>query len=227
MKTTLLKFTGLILLLFVSYGGFAQGHNKNVGDTHTYAVTPDAGAGTNTYTWTITGGDENDHWKVTSGSLTSPSVTILWLKPGSYNVEFTQDQEHGGVTCSTSQSGTVNVSNNFDATIADATSVCGGTTGNTDFTFTVSKTGGNADWSFHYTTAGLGTEIDGDINVTGANTYDLVISVPNVTDGSDKTFNVELSDIKDSSNNLDTNNLNNENADVTLFGAPNTGPISW
>lgn len=218
-----------MLLLLVSYSGFSQGHNKNVGDQHVYSVTPDAGPGTNTYTWTVTGGAENDAWKVMSGSLASASVTILWLKPGSYTVEFTQDQLHGGVTCSTTQSGTVTVANNFDATIADATSICGGTTGNTNFTFVVSKTGGNADWSFHYTTSGLGAgdEISGDVNVTGTDTYNLVIPVPNVIDGTDKTFNVELSSIKDSSNNLDTDNTNDETAAVTLYGVPATGTITW
>ncbi|BAX80690.1 hypothetical protein [Labilibaculum antarcticum] len=228
MKTTLLRFTGFILLLFISSVAFAQGHTKNVGDSYTYTVTADTGPGTNTYEWTI-GGTENDQWEVTSGSLTSTSVTILWLKPGTYNVEFKQDQEHGGVTCSTIKSGDVIVSNNFDATIANGTSVCGGTTGSTNFTFSVSKSGGNPNWSFHYTTDGLGVgdEVADDISVVGVDSYSLVIPVLNVTDGTDKTFNVVLTLIKDSAGNVDTDNSNDETATVTLYGVPNTGGINW
>jgi hypothetical protein len=228
MKTTLLRFTGFILLLFISSGAFAQDQTMSVGQSYPYAVVADGGAGTNTYTWNISG-IENTDWEVIGGALNTASVEILWLKPNDYTVSFIQKQEHpSSIVCSTTQSGIVRVGNTFDATIADATSVCGGTTGDTDFTFVVSKTGGNADWSFHYKTVGLGVgDVEGDKNVTGANSLSLLIPVPNVTDGSDNIFNVVLTLIKDSAGNVDTDNSNDETATVTLYGAPNTGDINW
>jgi hypothetical protein len=228
MKTNLTKLITLCLMLCMSYGAFAQDQTKSVGESYTYTVIADSGSGTNTYTWNISGLEDTD-WEVIGGALNTASVKILWLKPNDYTVSFTQEQEHAtGIVCTTTQSGTVKVGNTFDATIADATSVCGGTTGNTNFTFLVSKTGGNANWSFHYKTDGLGTaEVEGDENVIGADSFSLVIPVANVTDGTDKAFNVVLTLIKDSAGNEDTDNSNDETATVNLYGVPNTGGINW
>ena len=237
MKTNLTKLITLCLMVFMSYGAFAQNQTKNVNDIHTYTVVPDADAvgTTSTYLWTITG-VQNTDWKILSGSLTSLSVEIQWLKPANpavptemYDMTFTETETTNLTVCSTTKAGQVLVANNFDVVIADAAAdLCGtGTSGNTDFTFTVSKTGGADNWSFNYVTSGLTPNISNPtlISVVGVNSIDITISVPNVADGSDQTFSVAINTVTDAFGNEDTTLTST--ADVILYGVPDTGAINW
>lgn len=224
-------------MLFMSYGAFAQDQTKNVNDTQTYTVTPDADSGgtTSTYLWTISG-TINVDWSIIGGSLTSPSVQVQWLKPANpavptdmYDMTFTEYELTNGTTCSTTKAGQVLVVNNFDVLIADAAAdQCGsGTSGTTDFTFTVSKAGGADNWSFNYVTSGLSVEISNPtlVSVIGVNTKVITISVPNVADGSDQSFSVAINTVSDAFGNTDTSLTST--GDVFLYGVPNTGAINW
>ena len=237
MKTNLTKLITLCLMLFMSYGAFAQDQTKNVNDVYTYTVVPDADAvgTTSTYLWTISGVKDTD-WKILSGSLTSLSVEIQWLKPANpavpadmYDMTFTESETTNGTTCSTTESGQILVVNNFDVVIADAAAdQCGtGTDGTTDFTFTVTKTGGADNWSFNYLTTGLTPNISNPtlISVVGKNSIDITISVPNVDTGLDQTFSVAINTVTDAFGNEDKTLTST--ADVTLYGVPNTGTINW
>lgn len=226
MKTNFTKFLSVCFFLLLGYGAMAQ-DTRSVGGTGVYTVTPESGS--NGLLWTVSGGVGT--YEVTSGSLTSGSITVLWKTPGTYELTFTETESHTGATCSTTKKLSVIVDSDFSVAIADATisgatiteSCATGSAGDTDVTFVLTKTNGANDWTFDYTTVGLGTEITGSDIVASGNTHNLVISLTNTADGSDQTFKVEISDVKDSFGNPtgddDTNN-------VTIYGVPNTGNIT-
>ncbi|NOU60992.1 hypothetical protein [Marinifilum caeruleilacunae] len=226
MKTNFTKLLVSCFFILLGYGVNAQTQNLSVGISHSYTVAPE-NAG-NTLAWSITG-VENTDWEVASGALNTAAVEIRWKKPGTYTMQFTETESHTGVDCSTTVQLTVIVANDFDVVIADAATAAScatGSTGNTDVTFTLTKTNGSNSWTFDYTTIGLATEITGnDIAATG-NTHDLTISLTNTADGSDQTFKVQISDVKDSFGNLSTTG-DDDTANVTIYGVPNTGSITF
>jgi len=225
MKTNFTKLLGVCFFLLLGYGVMAQ-DTRSVGETHAYTVTPENGS--NTLAWTVSGVQGTD-WAITAGALDQASVTINWQKPGSYNMTFTETESHGGIDCSTVKNLTVTVNANFDVVIADAATAAScatGSTGTTDVTFVLTKTNGADDWTFDYTTVGLTTEITGNDVVASGGTHNLVISLTNTADGSDQTFKVQISDVKDSFGNL-TITGDDETSNVTIYGVPNTGSITF
>ncbi|MDE5418670.1 hypothetical protein L3049_11690 [Labilibaculum sp. DW002] len=229
MKTNFTKLLSVCFFLLLGYTASGQTDNQSVGATNVYTVTPESGS--NGLLWAISGTQGTD-WSVTAGSLTSASITVVWMKPGTYNMTFTETESHTGATCSTTQSLTVIVDADFSVAIADATisgstiteSCATGSTGNTDVTYTLTKTNGSENWTFDYTTNGLASEITGDdVAATGA-TYDLIISLTNTADGSDQIFTVEITDVKDSFGNPAGDVSANS---VTIYGVPNTSVIGY
>ncbi|MDQ1771369.1 hypothetical protein GQR60_12475 [Labilibaculum sp. A4] len=224
MKTNFTKLFSVCFFLFLGFAASAQTDTRSVGESKAYTVTPESGS--NGLLWTLSGTSGTD-WNITAGALNSGSITVLWMKPGTYNMTFTETESHTGVDCSTTKTLTVTVNADFSVAIADASSAAScatGSTGTTDVTFVLTKTNGSNDWTFDYTTVGLTSEITGnDVAVSGG-THNLVISLANTADGSDQTFKVQISDVKDSFGNPagddDTNN-------VTIYGVPNTGNISF
>ena len=225
MKTNFIKLIAACCLLFVGFTTTAQ-QAKNVGDTHTYNGNPENTG--NTFAWSITT-TVTDGWEyAASTSASSQNIQVLWKKPGSYSITFTETEAHGGVSCSTTTSELiVTVSNTFDVSIADATTACATTSANSTVTFTLTKTNGGANWSFDYTTTGLTPAITGaDISASG-NTHILSLDIPNVSNGSDKTFSITISDVRDSYGNTDIASGNNVTGDVTVYGLPNTSAITY
>ncbi|MBI9058262.1 MAG: hypothetical protein JEZ01_10890 [Labilibaculum sp.] len=228
MKTNFTKLLSVCFFLLLGYSATAQ-DTQSVGATNTYTVTPESGS--NVLAWTISG-TSGDDWSITAGALNTGSITVLWKKPGTYNMSFTETESHTGVDCSTTQTLTVTVDADFSVAIADATisgttiteSCATGSTGNTDVTYTLTKTNGSENWTFDYTTNGLASEITGDdVAATGA-TYDLIISLTNTADGSDQIFTVEITDVKDSFGNPAGDVSANS---VTIYGVPNTSVIGY
>jgi hypothetical protein len=225
MKTNFTKLLSVCFFLLLGLAASAQ-DTRSVGESHAYTVTPENGS--NTLAWTISGTQGTD-WSLTAGALDEASVTVLWQKPGTYTMEFTETESHGGgIDCSTTKTLTVTVTDNFDVVIADATEACAtGSSGTTDVSFTLTKSNGATDWTFDYTTTGLTPAISGDDIAVSGNTYTLTLAVPNLAAGADQTFSVTISDVKDSFGNNDTNAGNNVTGDVTIYGVPNTGNITF
>ncbi|WP_321309758.1 hypothetical protein [Marinifilum fragile] len=224
MKTNFTKLLSVCFFLLLGYTVSAQ-DTRSVGESHAYTVTPENGS--NTLVWTITGTQGTD-WSLTAGALDQASITVLWQKPGTYTMTFTETESHGGIDCSTTKSLTVTVNDNFDVVIADATESCAtGSTGTTDVSFTLTKTNGATDWTFDYTTTGLTPAISGSNVSASGNTHTLTLAVPNLAAGADQTFSVTISNVKDSYGNNDTNSGNNVTGDVTIYGVPNTGNITF
>ncbi|WP_101260278.1 hypothetical protein [Labilibaculum filiforme] len=229
MKTNFTKLLSVCFFLLLGYGAMAQ-DTRSVGETHTYTVVPESG--TNTLLWAITGNNgEGVSWDLQGGTaLNDAAIQILWKQPGTYTLTFTEKESHGGIECSTIKTAEVNVGDDFDVVIADATIAvdCATTAANTDITFVLSKTNGATDWTFDYQTVGFGA--GNEIAATGVNasgdTHSLVISVPNTTDGGDKTFKVQITNVKDSFGN-DTVTGDDETANVTIYGLPDTGDITF
>ncbi|RUT78478.1 hypothetical protein [Ancylomarina longa] len=224
MKTNFTKLLSVCFFLLLGYGVMAQ-DIRSVGETHAYTVTPENGS--NTFAWTVSGSQGSD-WAITAGALDQASVTINWQKPGTYNLSFTETEAHGGLNCSTRKTATVTVNADFDVVIADAAIAlnCATPAATTDVTFVLTKTNGDNDWTFDYTTVGLGTELTGNDVAASGGTHNLVISLNNVSDGSDQTFKVQISDVKDSFGNL-TVSGDEETSNVTIYGLPNTGNITF
>jgi len=224
MKTNFTKLLSVCFFLLLGYTASAQTDTRSVGETKAYTVTPESGS--NGLLWTLSGTSGTD-WNITAGSLTSGSITVLWMKPGTYNMTFTETESHTGVDCSTTKNLTVTVDANFSVDIADASSAAScatGSAGTTDVTFVLTKTNGSNDWTFDYTTAGLASEITGnDVAVSGG-THNLVISLTNTADGSDQTFTVAITDVKDSFGNPAGDDTTGS---VTIYGVPNTGTITF
>jgi hypothetical protein len=229
MKTNFTKLLSVCFFLLLGYAASAQTDTRSVGATGVYTVTPESGS--NGLLWTLSGTSGTD-WNITAGALGSGSITVLWMKPGVYNMTFTETESHTGIDCSTTQNLTVTVDADFSVAIADATisgttiteSCATGSTGVTDVTYVLTKTNGSDSWTFDYTTDGLASEITGDDVAATGGTHNLVISLTNTADGSDQTFTVEISDVKDS--------FGNPAGDVsagsvTIYGVPNTGTITF
>lgn len=229
MKTNLTKLFSLCFFLLLGYGVMAQ-DTRSVGETHTYTVIPESG--TNTLLWAITGNNgQGTSWVLQNSTvLGNAAIDILWMQPGTYTLTFTETEVHGGISCSTIKTATVTVGDDFDVVIADATLAidCATTAANTDVTFVLTKTNGANDWTFDYTTVGLGAgnEITGaDISASGG-THNLVISLLNTTDGGDQTFKVQITDVRDSFGNT-TVTGDDETANITIYGLPDTGNITF
>lgn len=224
MKTNFTKLLSVCFFLLIGYTASAQMDTQSVGATNVYTVTPESGS--NGLLWTLSGTSGTD-WSITAGALNTGSITVLWMKPGTYNMTFTETESHTGIDCSTTQDLTVTVDANFSVAIADATTAAScatGSTGTTDVTFELTKTNGSNDWTFDYTTDGLATEITGnDVPVSGI-THSLVISLTNTADGSDQTFTVAISDVKDSFGNPAGDDTTSS---VTIYGVPNTSVIGY
>ncbi|MBL4560129.1 MAG: hypothetical protein JKX79_04015 [Labilibaculum sp.] len=229
MKTNFTKLLSVCFFLLLGYAASAQTDSRSVGETKAYTVAPESGS--NGLQWTLSGTSGTD-WSITAGTLNSGSITVLWMKPGVYNMTFTETESHTGVDCSTTKNLTVTVNADFSVAIADATisgttiteSCATGSAGNTDVTFVLTKTNGSNDWTFDYTTDGLASEIVGnDVAVSGG-THNLVISLINTADGSDQTFTVAISDVKDSFGNPAGDDTTGS---VTIYGVPNTGTITF
>ncbi|WP_321320685.1 hypothetical protein [Labilibaculum sp.] len=228
MKTNFTKLLSVCFFLFLGYGVMAQ-DTRNVGETHTYSVTAENGA--NALSWTVTGGGaQGTAWDLQNGTtLTDASIDILWKQAGTYTLTFTENEDHGGsVICSTVKTATVTVGDNFDVSIADAVSDCAtGSTGNSTVDYILTKTNGAADWTFDYATTGLTPELSGTAVAVSGNTYTLTLTVPNLAAGADQTFSVTISNVKDSFGNSDNTVGNNVTGDVTIYGVPNTGNITF
>lgn len=226
MKTNFTKLLSVCFFLFLGYGAMAQ-DTRSVGEIHTYTVAP--GNTGNTLAWTVTGGGaEGTAWDLQGGTtLSDAAIQILWMLPGTYTLTFTETEAHGLINCETVKTATVTVGADFSVAIADAAvaaSCATGSTGNTDVTFVLTKTNGSNDWTFDYTTDGLASEIAGnDVAVSGG-THNLVISLINTADGSDQTFTVAISDVKDSFGNPAGDDTTGS---VTIYGVPNTGTITF
>lgn len=226
MKTNFTKLLSVCFLLLLGYAASAQTDTRSVGETKAYTVTPESGS--NTLQWSLSGVSGTD-WNITAGALNSASITVMWMKPGTYTMSFTETESHSGIDCSTTKNLTVTVNADFDVVIADATTAAScatGSTGNTNVTFVLTKTNGANDWTFDYTTIGLTSEISGNAVSVSGGTHNLVISLPNTADGSDQTFKVQISNVKDSFGNL-TVTGDDETNNVTIYGVPNTGNITF
>ncbi|PKQ61648.1 hypothetical protein [Labilibaculum manganireducens] len=225
MKTNFTKLLSVCFFLFLGFAASAQTDTRSVGETKAYTVTPESGS--NGLLWTLSGTSGTD-WNITAGALNSGSITVLWMKPGTYNMTFTETESHTGVDCSTTKNLTVTVNADFDVVIADAVSDCAtGSTGNSTVDYTLTKTNGAADWTFDYATTGLTPELSGTAVAVSGNTYTLTLTVPNLAAGADQTFSVTISNVKDSFGNSDNTAGNNVTGDVTIYGVPNTGNITF
>lgn len=228
MKTNFTKLLSVCFFLFLGYGAMAQ-DTRNVGETHTYTVTAENGS--NALSWTVTGGGiQGTAWDLQNGTtLSDASIDILWKQSGTYTLTFTENEDHGGVvTCSTVKTATVTVGDNFDVVIADATSDCAtGSTGNSTVSYILTKANGAADWIFDYDTSGLTPELSGVAVAASGDTHTLTLTVPNLAAGADQTFSVTISNVTDSFGNSDNTAGNNVTGDVTIYGVPNTGTITF
>lgn len=227
MKTNFTKLLSVCFFLLLGYSATAQ-DTRSVGETHTYTVAPESG--TNTLSWTVTGGGvQGTAWDLQGGTtLSDASIQILWMQPGTYTLTFTETEAHGGVDCSTVKTATVTVGSDFDVVIADATSDCAtGSAGNSTVSYTLTKTNGATDWTFDYATTGLTPALSGTAVAASGNTHTLTLTVPNLGGGTDQTFSVTISNVADSFGNNDSNAGNNVTGDVTIYGVPDTGNITF
>lgn len=225
MKTNFTKILSVCFFLFLGYAASAQTDTRSVGETKAYTVTPESTS--NTFLWTLSG-TSGTNWTLSSGDMSSASITILWMSAGTYDMTFTETESHGGVDCSTTKTLTVTVGDDFDVEIADATSDCAtGETGNSTVSYILTKTNGATDWSFDYATSGLTSELSETSVAASGDTHTLTLTVPNIGGGDDQTFSVTISNVKDSYGNNDSESGNNVTGDVTIYGVPDTGEISF
>ena len=88
----------------------------------------------NVLKWTISGIQGID-WSITSGALDQASVTLIWKKPGTYIMIFTETESQDECDdCLTTRNFKVRVNDNFDVVIEDAIA-----NGTTDVTFGQTK----------------------------------------------------------------------------------------
>ena len=103
-----------------------------------FTVTPENAD--NSLAWTISGAQGTD-WSLTAGALDQASITVIWQKPGTYTMTFTETERHAwGSECFATRNLKVTVNDNCDVVIEDATANCAtGSTGTTDVTFGLTK----------------------------------------------------------------------------------------
>lgn len=232
MKKHGIRVLGLFCFLIVGISSYAQDDTRNIGELKVYTVAAENAS--NTLLWSIspTTGTA-DGFEITGGIVNTESFSVLWKKPGDYEITFTETEAHGtALSCTTTQTITVTVESTLDATIvadvATSTICASGDSGTTKVLFTVSKVNGASDWFFDYTTTGLtGDAISGDdISVSG-DSYSLELDIPNSATGGDEVFTVTISDVKDAYGNVENDSNTNTSQTVTVYGIPNTGAINY
>ena len=240
MKNLALRLFAFTAFLLIGAGAMAQsGSTPYVNSTHLYTATPQSGS--NTLSWTVTGGTAADY-TITNG--TTAAATILWKTAGTYTVTF---KETSGNSCFTERTIGVTVTANlFDLAVTAPSDFCATIAPNaanpipTTVVFNVAVAGNTAKAStFDYTLTGeniasvafsggiTATSITGAADVTipsGVASFTVTVVVNSVIADED-TIAFGISNAKDFYNTPENNTANNS-GDAVIWAVPNTSPIT-
>lgn len=240
MKNLALRLFAFTAFLLIGAGAMAQsGSTPYVNSTHLYTATPQSGS--NTLSWTVTGGTAADY-TITNG--TTAAATILWKTAGTYTVTF---KETSGNSCFTERTIDVTVTANlFDLAVTAPSDFCATIAPNaaapnsTTVVFNVAVAGNTAKAStFDYTLTGdhiasvafsggiTATSITGAAGVTipsGVASFTVTVVVNSVIADED-TIAFGISNAKDFYNTPE-NNTGNNSGDAVIWAVPNTSPIT-
>lgn len=218
MKTRLLFV--LTVMLTLSASVFAQ--DIPVGSTKTFTA---AGAvESNTNLWTVTGG--------TGYSIATPDAIetdITFTVPGTYTVSYTETNPSGG-DCAVTKTLAVTVTGNLLSMGTAPTSFCAPTTGTSDVTFVVNRSGGTNEVtvSYEYSING-GTATTGTVTIVqDASSANIVLTVDNPTDGfTDNIVSLTITEATDADGNTIDVTTTPLTQTVTLYATPVVTEITF
>jgi hypothetical protein len=133
--------------------------------------------------------------------------------------------DDAGNTATCDQTVTVQPAAIIDIRVEDLGNSCqsGETGSTTTITWDITLVQGSNSWTYDYTINDGTTDVQTGTNVNASGNIQISYVMNNET-GTDKTYTITLTNVKDNCGVAETNTANNSDV-VTLFGVPNTGDI--